>query len=180
MGSCRKRNPFPTVAQTVGFAPLERELKVFSWLDGHVCTTCAPGDQEKSQYRQRERGARRSASDCADCRAGRGYCSRKVLARAGLTLDDIDLFEVNEAFAVAVEKYIRDLRIDRNKINVNGGSIALGHPIGATGTVLIGASFPTGSPHPASRCNSNCAGTINAEAPPRRRAQGSLGRRRRT
>jgi acetyl-CoA C-acetyltransferase len=64
--------------------------------------------------------------------------TRKVLARAGLTLDDIDLFEVNEAFAVVVEKYIRDLKIDRNKINVNGGSIALGHPIGATGTILIG------------------------------------------
>ncbi|MCP1845470.1 hypothetical protein ACVIHI_001610 [Bradyrhizobium sp. USDA 4524] len=104
----------------------------------------------------------------------------KVLARAGLTLDDIDLFDVNEAFAVAVEKYIRDLRIDRNKINVKGGSIALGHPIGVTGTILIGASFPTGTPSPASRCNSNCAGTKNAEAPPRRRAQGSLGRRRRT
>lgn len=64
--------------------------------------------------------------------------TRKVLARAGLTLDDIDLFEVNEAFAVVVEKYIRDLKIDRDKINVNGGSIALGHPIGATGTILIG------------------------------------------
>ncbi|NEU95576.1 acetyl-CoA C-acetyltransferase [Bradyrhizobium uaiense] len=64
--------------------------------------------------------------------------TRKVLARAGLTLDDIDLFEVNEAFAVVVEKYIRDLKIDRDKINVNGGSIALGHPIGATGSILIG------------------------------------------
>lgn len=64
--------------------------------------------------------------------------TRKVLARAGLTLDDIDLLEVNEAFAVVVEKYIRDLKIDRDKINVNGGSIALGHPIGATGTILIG------------------------------------------
>lgn len=64
--------------------------------------------------------------------------TRKVLARAGLTLDDIDLFEVNEAFAVVVEKYIRDLKVDRDKINVNGGSIALGHPIGATGTILIG------------------------------------------
>ena len=64
--------------------------------------------------------------------------TRKVLARAGLTLADIDLFEVNEAFAVVVEKYIRDLKVDRNKINVNGGSIALGHPIGATGTILIG------------------------------------------
>jgi acetyl-CoA C-acetyltransferase len=64
--------------------------------------------------------------------------TRKVLAKAGLTIDDIDLFEVNEAFAVVVEKYIRDLKIDRKKINVNGGSIALGHPIGTTGTILIG------------------------------------------
>ncbi len=64
--------------------------------------------------------------------------ARKVLAKAGLTLKDIDLFEVNEAFAVVVEKFIRDLGIDREKINVNGGAIALGHPIGATGAVLIG------------------------------------------
>ncbi len=62
----------------------------------------------------------------------------KVLKKAGLTLDDIDLFEVNEAFAVVIEKFIRDLKIDREKINVNGGAIALGHPIGATGAVLIG------------------------------------------
>jgi acetyl-CoA C-acetyltransferase len=64
--------------------------------------------------------------------------TRKVLERAGLTLDDIDLFEVNEAFAVVPEKYIRDLDIDRERINVNGGAIALGHPIGATGAMLIG------------------------------------------
>lgn len=64
--------------------------------------------------------------------------ARKVLAKAGLTVDDIDLFEVNEAFAVVLEKFIRDLNIDRDKINVNGGAIALGHPIGATGAVLIG------------------------------------------
>jgi len=64
--------------------------------------------------------------------------ARKVLAKAGLTLDDIDLFEINEAFAVVAEKFIRDLDLDRNKVNVNGGSIALGHPIGATGSILIG------------------------------------------
>jgi acetyl-CoA C-acetyltransferase len=64
--------------------------------------------------------------------------ARKILAKAGLKVEDIDLWEVNEAFAVVVEKFIRDLRIDRNKINVNGGAIALGHPIGATGAVLIG------------------------------------------
>jgi acetyl-CoA C-acetyltransferase len=64
--------------------------------------------------------------------------ARKVLAKAGLTLDDIDLFEINEAFAVVSEKFIRDLKLDRDKVNVNGGSIALGHPIGATGSILIG------------------------------------------
>ena len=64
--------------------------------------------------------------------------ARKVLARAGLALSDIDLFEVNEAFAVVTEKFIRDLDIDRDKINVNGGAMALGHPIGATGAILIG------------------------------------------
>jgi acetyl-CoA C-acetyltransferase len=64
--------------------------------------------------------------------------ARKVLAKAGLTLDDIDLFEINEAFAVVAEKFIRDLRLDRAKVNVNGGAIALGHPIGATGSMLIG------------------------------------------
>ena len=67
-----------------------------------------------------------------------GPSARKVLQKAGLTLDDMDLIEVNEAFAVVVEKFIRDLDVDRDKINVNGGAIALGHPIGATGSMLIG------------------------------------------
>ena len=67
-----------------------------------------------------------------------GPAARKVLKRAGLSVKDIDLWEVNEAFAVVIEKIIRDLGIDREKINVNGGAIALGHPIGATGAVLIG------------------------------------------
>jgi acetyl-CoA C-acetyltransferase len=64
--------------------------------------------------------------------------ARKVLQKAGLTVDDIDLWEINEAFAVVAEKFIRDLGLDRSKVNVNGGSIALGHPIGATGSILIG------------------------------------------
>ena len=64
--------------------------------------------------------------------------ARKALAKAGLTKDDIDLWEINEAFAVVTEKFIRDLDLDRDKVNVNGGSIALGHPIGATGAILIG------------------------------------------
>ena len=64
--------------------------------------------------------------------------AKKVLAKAGLTKDDIDLWEINEAFAVVAEKFIRDLDLDRGKVNVNGGAMALGHPIGATGSILIG------------------------------------------
>ncbi|HLT16596.1 MAG TPA: acetyl-CoA C-acetyltransferase [Acidimicrobiales bacterium] len=64
--------------------------------------------------------------------------AKKVLKRAGMTVDDIDLWEVNEAFAVVSEKFMRDLDLDRDKVNVNGGAMALGHPIGATGAILIG------------------------------------------
>ncbi len=67
--------------------------------------------------------------------------ARKVLAKAGLGVEDIDVFEVNEAFAVVVEKFIRDLDLDRAKVNPNGGSMALGHPIGGTGAMLIGTAL---------------------------------------
>ena len=67
--------------------------------------------------------------------------AKKVLAKAGLTKDDIDVWEINEAFAVVSEKFIRDLDLDRSKVNPNGGSIALGHPIGATGAILIGTAL---------------------------------------
>jgi len=64
--------------------------------------------------------------------------ARKVLQKAGMTLNDIDLFEVNEAFAVVAYKFMRDLELDPAKVNVNGGAIALGHPIAGTGSILIG------------------------------------------
>ena len=64
--------------------------------------------------------------------------AQKILKRAGMELSDIDLFEVNEAFAVVSEKFQRDLNLDRDRVNVNGGAMALGHPIGATGSILIG------------------------------------------
>ena len=67
--------------------------------------------------------------------------ARKVLKRAGMELSDIDLFEVNEAFAVVSEKFQRDLELDRDKVNVNGGAMALGHPIGATGAILVGTAL---------------------------------------
>lgn len=63
--------------------------------------------------------------------------TRNVLDRAGLTLDDIDLFEINEAFAVVSLAYIRELGIDPGKVNVRGGAVALGHPIGSSGARII-------------------------------------------
>jgi acetyl-CoA C-acetyltransferase len=64
--------------------------------------------------------------------------TRKVLKRSGMTLADIDLFELNEAFASVVLRYMQAFEIDPNKINVNGGAIAMGHPLGATGAMILG------------------------------------------
>jgi acetyl-CoA C-acetyltransferase len=64
--------------------------------------------------------------------------TEKVLKRAGMTRDDIDLFELNEAFAAVVLRYMQAFDIDHAKINVNGGAIAMGHPLGATGAMILG------------------------------------------
>ncbi|GIZ96926.1 MULTISPECIES: acetyl-CoA C-acetyltransferase [Tsukamurella] len=64
--------------------------------------------------------------------------TEKVLAKAGLTKDDIDVWELNEAFASVVLKWMKDFKLDREQVNVNGGAIALGHPLGATGAMLVG------------------------------------------
>ena len=64
--------------------------------------------------------------------------TRKALAKAGLTIDDIDLFEVNEAFAAVPMRFMLEMGVPHEKVNVNGGAIALGHPLGATGAMLIG------------------------------------------
>ena len=64
--------------------------------------------------------------------------TEKVLARAGMSVSDIDLFELNEAFAAVVLKWMKDLKIPHDKVNVNGGAIALGHPLGATGAMILG------------------------------------------
>jgi acetyl-CoA C-acetyltransferase len=64
--------------------------------------------------------------------------ARKALAKAGLTADQIDLWEVNEAFAAVVMKFLRDMNVPHDKVNVNGGAIALGHPLGATGAMILG------------------------------------------
>ncbi|WP_049580709.1 acetyl-CoA C-acetyltransferase [Streptomyces sp. SBT349] len=69
---------------------------------------------------------------------GPAPAARKALAKAGLTIDDIDLVEINEAFAAVVLRFVREMGLDLEKVNVNGGAIALGHPLGATGAMILG------------------------------------------
>jgi acetyl-CoA C-acetyltransferase len=69
---------------------------------------------------------------------GPAPASRKALAKAGLSIDDIDLVEINEAFASVVLRFVRDMGLSLDKVNVNGGAIAMGHPLGATGAMILG------------------------------------------
>ncbi|WP_432013237.1 acetyl-CoA C-acetyltransferase [Streptomyces sp. HD1123-B1] len=79
-----------------------------------------------------------SGSDPTIMLTGPAPASRKALAKAGLTIDDIDLVEINEAFAAVVLRFVEDMGLSLDKVNVNGGAIALGHPLGATGAMILG------------------------------------------
>jgi acetyl-CoA C-acetyltransferase len=79
-----------------------------------------------------------SGSDPTIMLTGPAPAARKALAKAGLTKDDIDLFEINEAFAAVALRFMRDLDLDPEIVNVNGGAIAMGHPLGATGAMILG------------------------------------------
>ncbi|MGE9694965.1 MULTISPECIES: acetyl-CoA C-acetyltransferase [unclassified Streptomyces] len=79
-----------------------------------------------------------SGSDPTIMLTGPAPASRKALAKAGLSAADIDLYEMNEAFAAVVLRFARDMDIPLDRVNVNGGAIALGHPLGATGAMLLG------------------------------------------
>ncbi len=91
--------------------------------------------------RARVRAAANVGTDPTIMLTGPGPAMRRALDRAGLTVADIDLFEINEAFAAVVLKAIRDLDLDPDKVNVNGGAIAMGHPLGATGAMLLGTAL---------------------------------------
>jgi acetyl-CoA C-acetyltransferase len=69
---------------------------------------------------------------------GPSYVTEKVLKRAGMRVEDIDLYELNEAFASVVMRFMKVLNIPHEKVNVNGGAIAMGHPLGATGAMILG------------------------------------------
>ncbi|UDL95937.1 acetyl-CoA C-acetyltransferase [Lichenihabitans sp. PAMC28606] len=96
------------------------------------------GEKAGLRPRARIRAFANIGSDPALMLTGPIDVTKKVLARAGMTVDDIDLFEVNEAFAAVVLRYQQAFDLSLDKINVNGGAIALGHPLGATGAMLLG------------------------------------------
>jgi len=79
-----------------------------------------------------------SGADPTIMLTGPAPASRKALAKAGLTPEDIDLYEINEAFAAVAMRFMRDLDLPHEKVNVNGGAIAMGHPLGATGAMILG------------------------------------------
>src|ERR1700742_1221121 len=80
-----------------------------------------------------------SGADPTIMLTGPAPASRKALAKAGLTVEDLDLVEINEAFAAVVLRFVKDMGLDLEKVNVNGGAIAMGHPLGATGGRIVGA-----------------------------------------
>ena len=94
------------------------------------------GDSLGLKPRARIKGFSSIGTDPTIMLTGPAPSAEKVLKRCGMTTDDIDLFELNEAFASVVMLYMRKLGIDHDKINVNGGAIAMGHPLGATGSAL--------------------------------------------
>lgn len=110
-------------------------------VDGAAVVVVASGEWATAHGavpRARVRAAAAIGSEPIIMLTAPGPAAQRCLDKAGMTIDDIDLWEINEAFAAVPLKTIRDLDLDPAKVNVNGGAIALGHPIGATGAMLIG------------------------------------------
>ncbi|MGC4757145.1 acetyl-CoA C-acetyltransferase [Micromonospora trifolii] len=149
---------FATMGEAAGFDAVA--LQKFHWLeaiehvhhagnssgivDGAALVLIGSGDVGHDlglTPRARIAGAAVTGADPTLMLTGPIPATQKALAVAGLTVDDIDLFEINEAFAAVVLKYVRDLGLDPDRVNVNGGAIALGHPLGATGAMLLGTAL---------------------------------------
>ncbi|MGK5733486.1 acetyl-CoA C-acetyltransferase [Streptomyces sp. URMC 124] len=151
----RLKPSFATIGEAGGFDAVA--LQQYHWVEkiDHVhhagnssgivdgASLVAIGNRETGERyglapRARIVSAAVSGSDPTIMLTGPAPASRKALAKAGLTIDDIDLIEVNEAFSAVVLHFAREMGIGLDKINVNGGAIALGHPLGATGAMLLG------------------------------------------
>jgi acetyl-CoA C-acetyltransferase len=96
------------------------------------------GDELGLKPRARILATAVSGADPTIMLTGPAPATRKALAKAGLTVDDLDLVEINEAFAAVVLRFVNDMGIPMEKVNVNGGAIAMGHPLGATGAMILG------------------------------------------
>jgi acetyl-CoA C-acetyltransferase len=96
------------------------------------------GEQLGMKPRARILATAVSGADPTIMLTGPAPASRKALAKAGLTVEDLDLVEINEAFAAVVLRFVKDMGLDMEKVNVNGGAIAMGHPLGATGGMILG------------------------------------------
>jgi len=113
-------------------------------VDGSAALAIASGDYVKAhgvRPRARIRAIATIGSEPLIMLTAPASATQKALRAAGMQASDIDLWEINEAFAVVVLQTIRKLGIDPDRVNVNGGSIALGHPLGATGAVLVGMAL---------------------------------------
>jgi acetyl-CoA C-acetyltransferase len=152
------RPSFPGTGEAAGFDAVA--LQKFHWLEAveHVhhagnssgivdgaALVVIGSEQVGADLRLTPRGrivaAAVSGADPTLMLTGPAPATRKALAAAGLGVGDIDLFEINEAFAAVVLEYNRDLGLDPETVNVNGGAIALGHPLGATGAMLLGTAL---------------------------------------
>ncbi len=113
-------------------------------VDGAAAVLLGSGDAGKAaglKPRARIRAFANIGSEPAMMLTGPVDVTKKVLARAGMTIGDIDLFEVNEAFAAVVLRFLQAFNVSSDKVNVNGGAIALGHPLGATGAMILGTAL---------------------------------------
>jgi acetyl-CoA C-acetyltransferase len=99
------------------------------------------GEKAGLKPRARVRAFANIGSEPALMLTGPVDVTKKLLAKSGMSLSDIDLIEVNEAFAAVVLRYLQAFSLDESKVNVNGGAIALGHPLGATGAMLVGTAL---------------------------------------
>ena len=110
-------------------------------VDGAALVTvgnAAVGERLGLEPRARIVATALSGADPTIMLTGPGPASKKALAKAGLTPEDMDLVEINEAFAAVALRFVKDLDLDLEKVNVNGGAIAMGHPLGATGAMILG------------------------------------------
>ena len=108
---------------------------------GVLIGTREMGEKYGLKPRARIKGMASIGSEPTIMLTGPSFATEKVLKKLGMAVSDIDLYELNEAFAAVVLRYMQALNIPHDKINVNGGAIAMGHPLGATGAMILGTAL---------------------------------------